>query len=96
MTGVSRSGDSPFAQFELVEVVFTTSAVPTAISHHLIHVPPQEVRYLVVGQTAAGSVYESDRAEWSSNQLVLAASAPMIVTLLIVGVREETDHGRRS
>jgi hypothetical protein len=84
---------TPFGQFEYQKVTFGVANTDVAVRHNLKPSTPGQVGYIVVQQSAAGSVYQDStatRRAWSDATLYLRASAPMVVQLLLVIPAVET------
>lgn len=82
----------PFAKVQFLTVVFSAANTDTIVPHTLLTDRPTEVRYLPVGQSAAGSVYHDTSAtarQWGSDFLILRCStAPNTVRLLLFTERQ--------
>jgi hypothetical protein len=77
----------PFAQWQLVTVTFTAADTDQDIQHSLKPTRPDDIRYIPIRQSAAGSIYEDmtgARQAWQRNLIYLRASAAMTVDLLLV------------
>ncbi len=65
----------PFATTQFVDVAFPSTAdVDLVIRHRLQTSRPDDVRYLVIQQEAAGSIYRDtspDRRAWGSDYIIL-------------------------
>jgi len=84
---------TPFGQFEYQKVTFATADTDVAVRHNLKPANPGQVGYVVIQQSAAGSVYQDSsatRRAWTSETILLRASAPMVVQLLLVIPAVET------
>lgn len=77
----------PFGRFEYVRVAFGTANTDMAVEHHLQAPSPNQVCYIVVQQSAAGSVYVDNsvtRRLWTSTAIYLRSNtANLIATLLL-------------
>ena len=88
MTAVSRTGDSPFAQWQLVDATFGTPNEDLQIGHRLTAADPRDVNWIVVRKTCELTVYESDRENWRRGLIVLRATAAGQVQLLLNVIEE--------
>jgi len=77
---------TPVATFELVRVTFGTANQDVDIAHHLNPDNPESVHYVVVGQSAAGVVYQDNsatRKPWQQTHIFLRRSAVTDAIILL-------------
>lgn len=78
----------PFANAQFVDVTFPSGAdTDLVISHTLKTARPNEVRYLVVTQEAAGSIYRdtsATRRAWGSNYIILRSNTASLAARLLL------------
>jgi hypothetical protein len=82
----ARLASSPIAAYEYVDATFTGAGSDLDIPHTLDPIDPESVRWLVVSNSAATSVYRdlSGAAKaWQSTHIWLRASAACTVRLLL-------------
>lgn len=76
-----------FAQGQYVDVTFGTAGADTVVRHTLSTARPNDIRYLVVQQDAAGSVYRDlspTRRAWGADYIILRSSASGLKTRLLL------------
>jgi hypothetical protein len=80
-------GQLPFGRTQFMRVAFTTANQDVAVSHNLKPTAPDQVGYIVVQQSAAGSVYidsTASRRVWTTTSLyVRSNTANLVATLLL-------------
>jgi hypothetical protein len=77
----------PFAQWQRVRVTFATADQDTEVVHALRPPTPEHVDYVVLGASAATSIYNdtsATRTAWQPNYILLRSSAVATVDLLLV------------
>ena len=77
----------PFGRYRFIRVAFTTANTDVAVKHDLKPISPDNVGYLVVQQSAAGSVYidsTASRRVWTTSSMYLRSNTANIVVTLLV------------
>jgi hypothetical protein len=92
ITGEGLLTGSPFSQYQVVEVTFPTSVgQDVTIRHSLSTVDPDDIRYTILRQDRAASVYNdqsSTRKPWTNGYIHLRASvASLKATILLTVLR---------
>lgn len=77
----------PFARFEYKSVVMGTAGTDQAINHNLQPTRPDDVGYVVVQQSAAGSVFQdlsATRRAWTSSTIYLRSDTASLRCILLI------------
>lgn len=78
----------PFAQYQYIDVVFTTADTDVRLRHDLKVVPFTSLSYLVVRANKATTIYDGDVTTWDPSHFsVKSSEADAEVTLLIFSRR---------
>lgn len=77
----------PFARFELQYVAFSSAGVDAVINHHLDPLKANDVGYIVVQQSAAGSVFQdmsAARRLWTTDTIYLRSDTASLKVVLLI------------
>lgn len=87
------NSSSPFTRFSFHTVTFADADTDTLVEHDLAPLLAEDVRYVVLGLSAASSIYHDQsttRRLWERDGIYLRASAPVTAELLLVLPTETT------